>query len=85
MKDKEITFRLSLNDAGQVIDGLSICLENWQKTLDWYDGKLEDPDFVILDCSGREEAANRVEIYADLLDSLEQQMKACMTSSDLSP
>jgi hypothetical protein len=76
MKDKEITFRLSRNDAGQVIDGLSICLENWQKTLDWYDGKLDDPDFVILECSGREEAAQMVEVYADLLDSLEQQMKA---------
>ena len=75
MEEKEVTFRLSRNDAGQIIDGLSVCLENWQKTLNWYDGKLEDPDFVILECSGRKEAAQMVEAYADLLESLEQQMK----------
>ncbi len=51
MSEKEICFRLSRSDAGQIIDGLSVCLENWQKTLSWYDGKLEDPDFVILECA----------------------------------
>jgi len=75
MNKKEVTLRLSYNDAGQVIDGLRVCLENWQKTLRWYDGKLEDPDFVILECSGREEAAQMVDVYADLLETLEQQMK----------
>lgn len=57
MDSKAILFRLSRHDAGQIIDGLSVCLENWQKTLKWYDGKLDDPDFVILECSDREEAA----------------------------
>jgi hypothetical protein len=75
MKEKEVTLRLSRNDAGQVIDGLSVCRENWQKTLHWYDGKLEDPDFVILECSDREEAAQMVETYSDLLELLEQQIK----------
>lgn len=82
MDGKEVTLRLSRNDAGQIIDGLSVCLENWQKTLNWYDGKLEDPDFVILECSGREEAAQMVEVYADLLESLGQQVKACRTGCD---
>lgn len=85
MEKKEVTLLLSRNDAGQVIDGLSVCRENWQKTLNWYDGKLEDPDFVILECSDREEAAQMVEVYADLLESLGQQMKACGTGSDKSP
>lgn len=84
MIKKEVLFRLSRNDAGQVIDGLSVCLDNWQKTFNWYDGKLEDPDFFILECSDREEAANMVEIYADLLESLGQQMKASRTGCDKS-
>lgn len=75
MSEEEVVFRLSRNDAGQIIDGLSVCLENWQKTLRWYDGRLEAPDFVILECDGREEAARMVEVYADLLESLDQQMK----------
>lgn len=77
MDEREVTLRLSRNDAGQMIDGLSVCLENWQKTLSWYDGKLEDPDFVILECDGREEAARMVEVYGDLLETLEQQLKVC--------
>jgi len=76
MKEKKVLFRLTRNEAGQIIDGLSVCLENWQKTLKWYDGKLEDPDFVILECSGRAEAAGMVETYEVLLESLGQQMKA---------
>jgi len=58
MPEEQIIFRLSRNDAGQVIDGLTVCHENWQKTLDWYDDKLEDPDFVVLECSGRIEAGS---------------------------
>lgn len=85
MSEKEVLFRLSRHDAGQIIDGLSVCLGNWQKTLNWYDGKLENPDFFILECSGRDEAANMVEIYEDLLESLGQQMKACRTSCNKSP
>jgi hypothetical protein len=79
MPEAAVTFRLSRNDAGQVIDGLTVCHENWQKTLDWYDGKLDDPEFVILECAGREEAAQMMEVYADLLKSLVQQMKVCRT------
>lgn len=76
MKENEVVFHLSRNDAGQIIDGLSVCLENWQKTVDWYDDKLDDPDFIILECSGREEAAQIVRVYEDLLESLAQQIKA---------
>jgi len=64
MPDAEVTIRLPHNDAGQVIDGLTVCQENWQKKLDWYDDKLEDPDFVILECSGCEEAAQMAEVYS---------------------
>lgn len=71
----EVLFRLSRNDAGQVIDGLTVCHENWQKTLDWYDGKLDDPEFSILECSGRSEAANMTSIYADLVDKLVSQIR----------
>jgi hypothetical protein len=58
-----------------VIDGLTVCHENWQKTLDWYDGKLDDPEFVILECDGREEAVQMVEVYADSLEVLERQLR----------
>ena len=74
MPEAEVTFRLSRNDAGQVIDGLTVCHENWQKTLDWYDGKLDDPEFVILECAGRAEAAQMVEVYADLLGLVQRQL-----------
>lgn len=73
MSKKEITFCLSRIDAGQVIDGLTVCRENWRKTRDWYDGRLEDTDFVILECGGRDEAARMTEIYEDLLEVLERQ------------
>lgn len=74
MLNEIITLRLTRNDAGQVIDGLTVCQENWKKTLDWYDGKLEDPYFPILECNDRDEAANMVRIYEDLLGSLNRQL-----------
>lgn len=76
MVDPKITYTLTRNQAGLVIDGLSICLENWQKTLSWYDGTLDDPEFVILDCSDRDEAENMVLIYENLLTRLRNQKKA---------
>lgn len=76
MPDSNITYTLSRNEAGQVIDGLSICLENWQKTLSWYDGTLDDLEFIILDCSDRDEAANMVLVYENLLSRLREQKKA---------
>lgn len=76
MKENEVTLRLSRRDAGQVLDGLTVCHENWRKTLDWYEGKLDDPDFVILECDDRDEAARMTEVYADLLESLEGQLLA---------
>ena len=76
MDCEKITYELSANDAGQVIDGLSVCHENWRKTLDWYDGTLDDPDFTILECSDRDEAANMVRIYDELLDALYAQLQA---------
>ncbi|NBB78913.1 MAG: hypothetical protein GVY36_05630 [Verrucomicrobia bacterium] len=75
MPEPGVTFRLSRNDAGQVIDGLTVCHENWQKTLDWYDGKLDDLEFVILECDGRAEAAQMVAVYADLLEVLERHLR----------
>lgn len=76
MKSGKIIYELSAIDAGQVIDGLGVCQENWQKTLDWHDGTLEDPDFTILECTDRDEAANMVRIYDDLLDTLCAQLRA---------
>ena len=75
MPEKEITFELSRNDAGQVIDGLTVCYKDWRKTLDWYEGKLEDTEFFILECNGRREAEKMVEIYQDLLESLQRQFR----------
>lgn len=76
MNQKEIAFHLSRIDAGQVIDGLTLCHENWRKTRDWHDGRLEDPEFVILECDGRDEAARMTEVYADLLEILTRQFSA---------
>ena len=81
MDGGKITYELSEIDAGQVIDGLSVCQENWQKTLDWYDGTLKDPDFTILECRDRDEAANMVRIYDDLLETLCAQLRAQLGKS----
>lgn len=51
-----ITLRLSRNDTSQVIDGLTVCDENWRKTFNRADSKLDVPDFLIFECDGRAEA-----------------------------
>lgn len=58
-----------------MLDALTVCHENWRKTLQWFDGTLEDPAFVILDCDDREEAARMTTVYADLLETFASQLR----------
>ncbi|MEK7953360.1 hypothetical protein [Luteolibacter soli] len=62
--------------VGQILDALQVRREAWEKTSAWFRGVLDDPYFVIEECSDAEEAdqiaAYYVEIEAELRKQLDQ-------------
>jgi len=74
---KDCTFTLNENDVGQLLDGLAIQAESWERTADYLrDGRMPEGDsFVIEDCSEPTEADAIGEHYRSIIKKIERQMK----------
>ncbi len=74
---KKYTFTLDENDVGQLLDGLSIRSESWEKTADYLrDGSMpEGGIFIIEDCSEPTEADAIAEHYRSIIKKIERQIK----------
>ncbi len=73
---KDYTFTLNENEVGQLLDGLSIRAESWERTADFLrsgsmpEGKL----FIIEDCSDPDEAEAIAEEYRGIIRKIRSQM-----------
>jgi len=74
---KKYTFTLNENDVGQLLDGLAIRAESWEKTADYLrDGSMPEGNiFIIEDCSEPTEADAIAEHYRSIIKKIERQMK----------
>ena len=74
---KDCTFTLNENDVGQLLDGLAIRAESWEKTADYLrDGSMPEGNiFIIEDCNEPTEADAIAEHYRSIITKIERQMK----------
>lgn len=74
---KDCTFTLNENDVGQLLDGLAIRAESWERTADYpNDGWIPEGDiFVIEDCREPTEADAIAKRYRSIIKKIERQMK----------
>ena len=75
---KSYTIELDDLDLGQLLDGLDIRAEAWEKTAQYLrTGALPDDDFFIVEeCSKPEEADDIAEHYRSIADKIRRQMEA---------
>lgn len=74
---KDCTFTLNENDIGQLLVGLAIRAESWERTADYpHDGWMPEGDiFVIEDCSEPPEADAIAKHLRSIIKRIERKMK----------
>jgi hypothetical protein len=76
MKDRIIRISIPASDLGQIIDCLEVRRESWAKTAEWFQGTLDDPFFMIEECSHEEEALALVDTYSKILSSIRDALQS---------
>jgi len=73
---KNYTFTLNANDVGQLLDGLAIRAESWEKTAGYLrDGSMPEGEiFIIEDCSEPAEADAIAEHYRSIIKKIRNQL-----------
>lgn len=75
--EKTYLLRLESNDLGQILDGLSVREESWQKTAEYFaSGFNADGSFLIEECSGELEATQIAAHYHSIISKIRKQMEA---------
>jgi hypothetical protein len=74
---KEYTFTLNKNEVGQLLDGLSIRAESWERTAEYLrSGSMpEDEIFLIEECSDPAEAEGIAEDYRSIIKKISSQIE----------
>lgn len=74
---KEYTFTLDENEVGQVLDGLEVRTEAWEKTAVYLrSGCLPEGEvFVIEECSDAAEAEGIAEDYRSIIKKISSQLE----------
>ena len=75
---KSYTIELDSLDLGQLLDGLDIRAEAWEKTASYLrTGTVPDDEFFIVEeCSKPQEAGDIAKHYRSIADKIRQQMEA---------
>ena len=75
---KTYAIRLDDLDLGQVLDGLRIRAESWERTADYLRTRKmpEGEFFIIEECSKPEEADDIAAHYRSIIKKIERQMEA---------
>lgn len=73
----EISITLTQNEIGQVLDGLEVRADAWEKTAAYLqpDGVPEDQDFVIEECSSADEAEAIANQYRLIMRKIKSQLE----------
>lgn len=72
------TIQLDGLDLGQLLDGLEIRAESWEKTAGYFrTGRTDEEDFFLIEeCSDAEEADGIAGHYRAIIDRIRKQMEA---------
>lgn len=72
----DLQFRLSPNDAGQLLDGLDVLIEQWQATCEYLRTGESKEDICIREASDAEEADAIAQMYQGIYEKIRGQMRA---------
>ena len=76
LTDKTLTIELSSHDLGQLLDGIRMRAEAWQKTADYLkSGYSSDDSFICEECSGPKEAQRIARHYDKIISEIEKQIQ----------
>ncbi len=72
------TYRIELDDfdLGQLLDGMEIRAEAWEKTADYHRTGESPPDFIVEECNNAEEAGAIASHYRGIIAKIRKQMEA---------
>jgi hypothetical protein len=75
---KQYTIELDSLDLGQLIDGLELRAESWERTADYLRTRYvsSDDPFIAEECSKPEEADGIAEHYRSIVRVIREQMEA---------
>ena len=78
MSDEFVTLKLPKLFVGQMLDGLSINAENWERTKIYLsDGVIVDPDYpYVEECDDETEARQIETFYREIIKEIEIQLSA---------
>lgn len=70
-------YRIELNalDLGQLLDGLEIRAEAWEKTANYHRTGESPPDFLVEECSDACEADKIAQHYRSIIAKVHEQME----------
>jgi len=73
-----ITYRIELEDRdlGQLLDGLTMRAESWERTAEYLRSGCIDGVYIIEECSKPEEADAIAAHYRSIIQRIHQQMEA---------
>jgi hypothetical protein len=71
------TYRIELDDfdLGQVLDGLKMRAEAWEKTADYHRTGESPPDFFVEECNDADEADRIANHYRSILAKIRKQQE----------
>ena len=74
--NKQFQIKLSRIDFGQLLDGLEIRAESWERTAEFLEnGYLADNSFIIEECNNVDEARSISSHYRALIADIRKQIK----------
>ena len=77
MSEKSVTLKLPELFVGQMLDGLRIRAESWERTKDYLaDGVIDPDDPYIEECSDENEAQQIANFYREIIKEIEIQLSA---------
>jgi hypothetical protein len=70
-------YRIELDDVdlGQVLDGLEIRAEAWEKTADYHRSGESPPDFIVEKCNNADEAGRIANHYRSIIAKIQKQQE----------
>lgn len=73
---KSYTIQLDSLDLGQLLDGLELRAESWERTAEYLRSGYVAGDFIVEECSKPEEADDIAEHYRTIVAKIRQEVEA---------
>jgi hypothetical protein len=73
---KRFTLQLAATDVFQLLDGLEMRAESWERTAEYLRSGYVEGDYLVEECSKPEEADGIAAHYREVIASIRQQVEA---------